>query len=151
QPSQILGSIKAEGTVYLINQNGIVFGGSSQVNVNSLLVSSLPFMGDPLNLRSMVPGSQAYDNAVNANAGSSNNYFVGDGGNTHFLNNGIAALGPTPVLGTQNDGYSSSDIQAIGNITVQPGAMIRVGSLGYALLAAPNVTNAGAILAPDAQ
>src|SRR5262249_48866981 len=39
-PSQILGSIKAEGQVYLINQNGIIFGGSSQVNVGTLLASA---------------------------------------------------------------------------------------------------------------
>ncbi len=39
-PSQILGSIKAQGQVYLINQNGIIFGGSSQVNVSSLLVAA---------------------------------------------------------------------------------------------------------------
>src|SRR5215831_13210652 len=41
-PSQILGSINALGQVYLINQNGILFGGSSQVNVHSLVASSLP-------------------------------------------------------------------------------------------------------------
>ena len=41
-PSQILGSIQALGQVYLINQNGIIFGGSSQVNVNTLVASSLP-------------------------------------------------------------------------------------------------------------
>jgi filamentous hemagglutinin family protein len=39
RPSQILGSIRAEGQVYLINPNGIVFGGSSQVNVNSVCSS----------------------------------------------------------------------------------------------------------------
>jgi filamentous hemagglutinin family protein len=39
-PSQILGSIKADGQVYLINQNGIIFGGSSQVNVGALIASS---------------------------------------------------------------------------------------------------------------
>ena len=39
-PSQILGSIKAEGQVYLINQNGIIFGGSSQVSVGTLLASA---------------------------------------------------------------------------------------------------------------
>ncbi|MCW1911936.1 filamentous hemagglutinin family protein [Luteolibacter sp. GHJ8] len=41
-PTQILGSIKAEGQVYIINRNGIIFGGSSQVNVNSLTASALP-------------------------------------------------------------------------------------------------------------
>lgn len=39
-PSQILGSIKAQGQVYLINQNGIVFGGSSQINVGSLFAAA---------------------------------------------------------------------------------------------------------------
>ncbi|GGF06588.1 hypothetical protein GCM10011611_10090 [Aliidongia dinghuensis] len=39
-PSQILGSIKADGQVYLINPNGIIFGGASQVNVNALIASS---------------------------------------------------------------------------------------------------------------
>ena len=40
-PSKILGSIKAEGQVYLINRNGIIFGGTSQVNVGTLVASSL--------------------------------------------------------------------------------------------------------------
>ncbi|MDQ8731536.1 filamentous haemagglutinin family protein [Bradyrhizobium sp. LHD-71] len=40
-PSRILGSIKAEGQVYVINRNGIIFGGSSQVNVASLTASTL--------------------------------------------------------------------------------------------------------------
>src|SRR5262245_20118631 len=40
-PSQILGSIRADGGVYLINQNGIIFGGTSQINVNTLIASSL--------------------------------------------------------------------------------------------------------------
>ncbi len=36
-PSQILGSIESAGQVYVINQNGIIFGGSSQVNVHALV------------------------------------------------------------------------------------------------------------------
>ncbi len=32
-PSQIMGSIEAPGSVYVINQNGIIFGGTSQINV----------------------------------------------------------------------------------------------------------------------
>jgi filamentous hemagglutinin family protein len=39
-PSQILGSIKASGQVYLINPNGIIFGGASQINVGALIASS---------------------------------------------------------------------------------------------------------------
>lgn len=39
-PSQILGNIKADGSVYVVNQNGIIFGGASQVNVGSLIAST---------------------------------------------------------------------------------------------------------------
>ncbi|MGO4712506.1 filamentous hemagglutinin family protein [Bradyrhizobium sp. 2TAF24] len=39
-PSQILGNIRADGQVYVINQNGIVFGGASQINVGALIAST---------------------------------------------------------------------------------------------------------------
>ncbi len=41
RPSQILGSIQAQGQVYVINQSGIIFGGSSQINVHTLVASAL--------------------------------------------------------------------------------------------------------------
>lgn len=41
RPSQILGSIEAKGQVYVINQNGIIFGGTSQVNTHSFTASAL--------------------------------------------------------------------------------------------------------------
>ncbi len=40
-PSQIFGSLTADGKVYLINQNGILFGKGSRVNVHRLVASSL--------------------------------------------------------------------------------------------------------------
>ena len=39
-PSQILGNINAAGQVLVINQNGIIFGGASQINVGSLIAST---------------------------------------------------------------------------------------------------------------
>ncbi|WP_194791608.1 filamentous hemagglutinin N-terminal domain-containing protein, partial [Pseudomonas sp. UFMG81] len=39
-PSQIQGTIKADGTVMIVNQNGIVFSGSSQVNVRNLVAAA---------------------------------------------------------------------------------------------------------------
>lgn len=42
RPSQILGSLQADGQVYVINQNGIIFGGSSQVNARGLTAAALP-------------------------------------------------------------------------------------------------------------
>ncbi len=47
-PSQILGQIRAEGAVYLLNANGILFGGSSQVNVHTLIASSLNLFSNTL-------------------------------------------------------------------------------------------------------
>ena len=41
-PTQILGTITAQGQVYVINRNGVIFGGSSQVNTGALTVSALP-------------------------------------------------------------------------------------------------------------
>ena len=41
-PSQIRGKINAQGQVYIINQNGIIFGAGSQVNARTLVASALP-------------------------------------------------------------------------------------------------------------
>ncbi len=40
-PSQIFGSLQANGTVILLNQNGVMFGPNAQVNVGGLIASSL--------------------------------------------------------------------------------------------------------------
>lgn len=45
RPSRILGSIKAEGRVCVVNRNGIIFDGSSQVNASAFLGSTLDFAG----------------------------------------------------------------------------------------------------------
>jgi filamentous hemagglutinin family protein len=41
-PSQVLGNIEAQGQVYVLNPNGVLFGATSQVNLHTLTVSSLP-------------------------------------------------------------------------------------------------------------
>jgi filamentous hemagglutinin len=45
RPSRILGSIKADGRVCVVNRNGIIFEGSSQVNASAFLGSTLDFAG----------------------------------------------------------------------------------------------------------
>ncbi|MFX8624542.1 filamentous hemagglutinin N-terminal domain-containing protein, partial [Acinetobacter baumannii] len=40
-PSVIAGKLSANGQIYLVNQNGIVFAQGAQVNVGSLVASTL--------------------------------------------------------------------------------------------------------------
>ena len=47
-PSQILGRLTANGRVYLINPNGILFGSGAQVNVGGLVASTLDIDDDSL-------------------------------------------------------------------------------------------------------
>lgn len=132
RPSQIIGSITAAGQVYVINQNGIIFGGTSQVNVHTLVASSLP-INDNLVERGLLnnPDSQFLFSALPIAAGSK--------GTPSFTPS--AALTPT---GNR------------GDVTVQPGAVLlsptsveKVG--GRIALIGPNVTNSGTILTPDGQ
>ncbi|WP_454695736.1 filamentous haemagglutinin family protein [Achromobacter aegrifaciens] len=40
RPSQIQGAIKADGTVLVVNQNGVIFSGTSQVNARNMVVAA---------------------------------------------------------------------------------------------------------------
>ena len=40
KPSQIQGAIKADGTVMVVNQNGVIFTGTSQVNARNLVAAA---------------------------------------------------------------------------------------------------------------
>ncbi len=70
-PSRIFGALSANGQVYLINQNGIVFGRGSQVNVAGLLASSLDIdeeavSGGILNPNLLIGSKPAFASATNA-------------------------------------------------------------------------------------
>lgn len=70
-PSQILGSIKADGQVYVINPNGIIFGGTSQISAHTFVASSLP-INDNLIARGLLnnPDGQFLFAGLNQAAGS---------------------------------------------------------------------------------
>ncbi len=128
RPSQILGSITAPGQVYVINQNGIIFGGASQVNVHTLVASSLP-INDNLISRGLLNQSSK----------------------VQFLFSGLPQAGDvpfTPPAPPPGGKY--------GDITVLPGAWLsapttdaKVG--GRIALVGANVTNQGTINTPDGQ
>ncbi len=149
-PTQILGNINAQGTVLVINRNGIIFGAGSQINVHSLVASSLDVLNtnDDLvqNAADIAASNQAFLNGGLAvlNAGMSSTVAAGN-------SNG----NPTEILGLGNNVSvtSASQFQAPGNITIAPGASITtsadgsVSNGGFVLIAAPNVTNGGSITA----
>lgn len=131
-PSQILGSIEAPGQIYVINRNGIIFGGASQVNVGTLVASSLP-INDNLIGRGLLNNPDA-----------------------QFLFSGIAI--PTGAQGTPafTPDPVNPAIGRYGDITVQPGAVISsptndAKSGGLVMLVGPNVHQRGSILTPDGQ
>ncbi|MBT2745383.1 MULTISPECIES: filamentous haemagglutinin family protein [unclassified Lysobacter] len=124
RPSQIFGRIKAEGSVYLLNRNGVLFGGTSQVNTRSLLASSL--------------------NLFNNDIARSNRTFISGG-----IGRGNAA---DFVLTSDAAAYSGGARPAMaGDIRIEAGAQIKTGAGGYALIAAPNIDNAGSVQAEDGQ
>jgi filamentous hemagglutinin family protein len=56
-PSQILGTLTANGRVFLINQNGIIFGGGAQVSVGGLVASTLNINSTAVTSGLTAPGS----------------------------------------------------------------------------------------------
>lgn len=129
-PSRILGQVNAPGAVYLINRNGIIFGAGSQVNVHTLVASSLDVgkLGTSLDER-----------------------------NTYFNNIGIA--NPDSFSIYDPDGGAQTKLIA-GDIRVERGAsitgniksdVVQSGSPGAVHLFGANVYNSGSITVPAGQ
>jgi filamentous hemagglutinin family protein len=55
-PSQIFGSIQANGRIYLLNQNGIVFGAGAAINVGGLLATTLDLTPEAISGGLLAPG-----------------------------------------------------------------------------------------------
>lgn len=131
-PSQILGSIQAPGQVYVVNRNGVIFGAGSQVNVGTLVASSLP-INDNLIERGVL------NNPDQQFLFTSNAIPAGSQGTPAFT-----PEAPNPAIGRY------------GDVIVQRGATLTsptnaANSGGRVLLVGPNVTNAGTIATPDGQ
>ncbi|MBV8927055.1 MAG: filamentous hemagglutinin N-terminal domain-containing protein, partial [Bradyrhizobium sp.] len=128
-PSRIEGAIRADGAIYIINQNGIIFSGTSQINVHTLIASTL-------NLSATL---------------SANNY-------QQYLQNGLFSDNiPSGLTGAGAAGFGSST--GTGTVVVEAGAQIDTsgklsanGDGGYvALLGGTGVSNAGTILTQNGQ
>ena len=152
-PSTILGRIKADGTVLVLNPNGVIFGAGAQVNLHSLLASSLEI--------------------GNFGKATTDTKFTGLSvreRNLGFLQNGL--LGGGSVLGTLtfapmltsalvDDGsYDVSSVESIeaalgkgaaGAVEVDRGATIKADTGGFVILTAPKIVNDGALSASEGQ
>jgi len=126
--SRIMGSLTANGQVYLVNQNGFVFGQNAQINVNSLVATTLGI------------SETAFQKGL-TNA---------------FENNGEAALqGNGEVFLKDKQGnlvYDQHGQKIKIQIFIGQEAKIKTNaSGGRVIIAAPVVNNAGTIETPDGQ
>lgn len=129
-PSQIRGRINAQGQVYIINQNGIVFSGSSQINTRALVASSLP-INDNFISRGLLNQAKVQSQYFN-----------------EFLFSSVQDGAFTPPVPPASGQY--------GDVIVERGAQIRStvnaeGSGGRVMLVGSNVRNDGSISTPSGQ
>lgn len=166
-PSRILGQIKADGTVLLINPNGIIFGAGAQINTHSLIASSLDIDATrassvfndksaayaPVSLSVEGTSVTAY---APPNESAANLNFVGTGAGQGLFS--IASLdgviGNSAKFSMGNQTLATA--QGGGAIVVERGASIATslnatGDGGYVALLGPNVTNSGSITTPHGQ
>lgn len=164
-PSRILGSIKAEGTVLLINPNGIIFSGTSQINVHSLIASTMDMNSfNGISNGAFKANADAYvpvlvNGLAQTTSGRTPLLAPSDeaNANTGFLANGLFVnLGfvlPGALTSTGNAAlFSAGPVPGQGNIgiRVEAGASITTSvsgfdNGGFVALLGPQVTNAGAI------
>lgn len=125
-PSVIAGAMSANGQVYLLNQNGIVFANGAQINVGGLVASALPF--------ALASGSTDPDALFK---------------NGILSNNGKAVYSGTlpPVFQLAGTGCNGSPCA----VEVQPGATLATTDGGRIMLLGQAVSNAGSITTPDGQ
>ena len=115
--TQILGALNANGQVYLVNTNGILFGNGSVVDTNGLVASALNITDEALKTGII----RVFDKNINSQEMEVK-----------------AALN-----GNTNDIKTAVNPNA--KVTVAKGANIHVGKNGSIILAAPTVSNAGKI------
>ncbi len=129
-PSSILGSVSANGQIYLVNPNGFVFGANSTINVGGLLASSLSISAD------------VFSKGILSSALASNSPPTPS----------LDGKGQTWVLDGQGNKVLGADGQPIPvQIVVEPGAQMTAASGGRLMLASQNIQNGGSLSAPDGQ
>ena len=127
-PSLIYGSLTADGRVYLINQNGILFGPNSQLNVNTLVASTFNISNDDLRNGLLRFTGEDYQH-FNAGAAASNGSVTLGGAdpNAMIVNQGIIATkvgGSVYLIAPRvvNSGSIIAPSGIIGLVAATPGS-----------------------------
>lgn len=121
-PSVIAGALNANGEVYLYNQNGIIFSNGAQVNVGSLVASTLAF--------APVTGSSDPDALFKAG----------------ILSQDGTTSQTQPAVFSNNSSSGTA-----GAVTVGAGATLTASDGGRIMLLGSAVTNQGTITTPNGQ
>lgn len=128
-PSVIQGTLSANGKVYLVNSNGILFDGTAQVNVNTLIASSLDI------------SQSTFDNGITSNLiGKTDPTLVA----TMVLNTAGQVINYGNIRSVKVDGAS-------GQVATDPVTGKAVEEGGAIMLFAPQVENHGLITANNGQ
>lgn len=122
QSTVIEGKLNANGQVYVYNPNGIIFGKSSQINVNALVATTLKIDDNRFLAGLLAPTNPPLP------------IFAAD---PAFKPDGVT-LGPPGSISVEGDSTSTQ-------------ARITTATGGRILLVAPTVTNNGVLSAPDGQ
>jgi filamentous hemagglutinin family protein len=147
--TQILGRLNANGQVYLINPNGILFGQGAQVNVGALVASTLGFNDASLNGSSRTfsgtgTGSIVNQGTINATGSGGSGGFVALLGNNVSNQGAITAPQGTVALGAgssttltfQNNSLLKMQVdQSVLNTLADNGGLIRADG-GLVLMSA---------------
>ena len=119
-PSQIFGRLEANGSLILLNRNGIMFGPNAQVNVNGLIASSLNLTNEQF-----LAGQYLFQGQIG-------NGLIKNAGQIHGGANGIFLLSPQVIntgLITSPEGNVSLGAGTTAYVSTQPdgnGLMVEV-------------------------
>ena len=169
-PSQILGSIRADGEVYIINPNGIIFGASSKVDVNALTASALD-VGLPWQRLDERNTYFLTNSTGRANFSFQYLFNVTKEEIDRFgiLKQTVVEVSAVPPKGKTNSplGYVKLEADKLeGSIVTEAGALITTRPLqtankktgtdentfvGHIVLGGPNVVNNGELVSEDGQ
>ncbi|WP_369422018.1 filamentous hemagglutinin N-terminal domain-containing protein, partial [Leptothrix ochracea] len=130
EPSQIFGQLKANGQVFLVNPNGILFAPGAQVNVHGLVATTMDtldadFMAGTPHFAGQA-GSVRNDGAIHTDAGG----FVSLLGGRVTNTGDIAVVNTQGVVPAQGLVMRDGGIELVGDVVHQAGTLDASGLNG---------------------